>query len=226
MDDTPTKELETEDGLNWKEITDALERLGNLQDWFKQKNVSLTSAARATLLSAMNIHLMEVEGDYRKAMTLMTEFMHAAWGTICTQLHKSMSQMIETGKLQGEKVKDTDLTSIKLVLDNMDKLNPAPNCIKAEEIEKLLLSQQELNMAVAAVGEKYHPLSAVRAMLVMSQQFMLFDMGDILSARTAFEDQSRLLWEISVANAKGIIREAEVAREKARANLPPEEQPS
>lgn len=209
-DDTPVTavEVQDEDKLNWKEISEALERLGHVQDVLKQRNVSLTSAARATLLSAMQLHLMEIGGDNLKAMILMNDFMTAAWSTVHRLLKKALETAVTEGKLQGSKISEIDSTNIKELLKEMERTEELEHSIPADQIASVLEVQQELANFIETLSDKYTGIALARAMMVMAQQFMMFDIGEELSAKAAFEEQSRLLWFIAQTNVENLLKAA------------------
>ena len=202
-------EKEDPRGLDWDEIKSVLDRLTSIQDYMRQAKISLPSSAAATLISAMQLHLVEVGGNYCKAHTLMAEFMHNLWGSVHGMLKSALTAAAESGEVMGSAVGKAGAVRIKELLADLEQFLVSPHTIDADEIVELLTAQKELSAIVIKGSEGHAPLAVARALVVMAQQFMLFDLGDELSAKSAFEDQSRLLWGVAIANAKNLLKQEE-----------------
>lgn len=209
QDTIPVSTVGKEEGLNWKEINEALERFSGTYNGLKHHGLSLQSVARASVLSSMNLHLMETAGDPFKAMTIITEFMYNMWITMCKNLQTSMGEAVKTGKIQSQKLSEQELANIETLIVNMEMMLSANHTLSLEEIKEVLEVQQELAEFIDCRTKNHKALSVARSLIVMAQQFMFFDMqGDILSAKTAFADQQHLMWNISITNAKSLVEEA------------------
>lgn len=209
QDTIPVSEAGKKDELNWKEINDALERLTSVQDTMKRLGIPLSAVARASVLAALNIHVLETGGDPFKAMSSMTEFMHKMWISVCTGLLASTSEAIKVGSIQGQKVSETELDAMRAFVINMEMILATNHTIMADEITKVLEAQNALANSVDEQAKIYGSLAVARSLIVMAQQCVFFDMNcDIVSAKAAFTDQQHLLWEIAIANAMKLIESA------------------
>lgn len=199
----------TEEEFNWKEINNALERIMSVTDHLKKIGLQVSSVAKATLLSAMHVNLIEVSGDPFKAASQMISFIHKYAIPVCNSLKSMLADAIKTEQVQGQKINKEELESMEAMLVNMEMMLSKHHTMTAEEITGVLTSQQELAGPVEVVAKKHDSLTVARALIVMAQQFMFFDMqGDLVSAQAVFTDQQHLLWDVAVANAKKIMQAA------------------
>jgi len=206
------------DDLDWKEVSSALERLLGAQDALKRLGVPLRIVGRASILAAMNLQLVETEGDPFKATTLITEFMYRTWRPVCDGLKATAEAAIKDGALQKQRLSGTELESMKALISNMDMVLSSRHILSAEEIVDLLKAQTELSNVVSEHTQKFGPMAVVRSLIVMAQQFIFFDMqGDLLAAKTAFSDQQHVLWEVAVVNARSLIQKAVETAESDKA---------
>lgn len=209
QDTIPVSTMGKEEDLNWKEINDALERIANAQNALKYLGVSLPSVARATTLASMNLHLVEAGGDPFKAMTIITEFMYDLWISVCKNLQESMGEAIKSGKVQGQKLSVQEIDSMKALVVNIEMILSTNHSFTAKDIADILEAQQALAVVIDSRSKSHDPLAVARALIVMAQQYMFFDMqGDLIAAKTAFADQQHLLWDIAAVNAQYIIKTA------------------
>lgn len=205
----PVSAVGKEDDLDWKEINDSLERIASVQNALKCLGMSLSSVARASVLASMNLHLVESNGDPFKAMTIITEFMYRMWIAVCGNLQASMGEAIKSGKVQGQKLSTQEIESMEALVVNIEMVLSSNHIFTVEEIAGVLKAQQALAGVVEEQSKTHEPLAIVRSLIVMAQQFMLFDMqGDLVSAKTAFADQQHLLWDVAVANAQRMVKAA------------------
>jgi len=212
--DIPVSSFTEESESNWKEINNALERFIHVQETVKKLGTSMESAVKASIIAAMNLTVAYTEGDPYKANSIIVTFMHKMWMSVCTGLRKSAEEAIKSGVGYGQKLTPKELESMKALVVNMEMVISAHHSMTADEISETLKAQDALAKTVQAQAAVSQPISVVRALIVMAQQFILFDMqGDITAAKTAFEDQQLYLWEIAIANAQNIVKAITEANE-------------
>lgn len=204
--DIPVSSFTEESEPNWKEINNATERFTHVQETIKKLGTSLESTVYASIIAAMNLTVAYTDGDPYKANAIIVAFMHKMWMSVCNGLKKSAEDAIKSGTGCGQKLTSKELESMKALVVNMEMVLSTHHTMTADEISKVLEAQNALAKIAQEQAESNSPIAVVRALIVMAQQFILFDMqGNIVAAKTAFEDQQLYLWEIAIANAKNIM---------------------
>lgn len=202
----PVSNLGGEPELNWKEISDALERVFSNAEHMKQLGMQVSSVGRATLISALHLHLIEVGGDPFKAISQMVSFLYANAIDVCNRLRSGLSEALKEGKVQGQKLKEHEREEMQNLLINLEMVLSRPHSMNADEIAAVLEAQKALTESAEKVAKNSNPLAVARALITMAQQFMFFDMeGDLVAARAAFMDQQQLLWHLAVVNVRNLI---------------------
>jgi hypothetical protein len=207
----PVTDAGKETEVDWDEIKTVLKIFEDEEDKLREKGFKADSVARANLISAMHLHTLAYEGDMFKAFVHMIDFMRTMWPTLREMIHHQVSEILSKAKslTKHSKITEAEIAHLESLIINLTVMNSAPSMLTAEEIEKILKTQEIVSKGIEAILSA--PTSKevlLRVFIVMAQQLAVFEMsGDVPSARAAFMDQQQLLWPIALENVNTLLKD-------------------